>query len=542
MRSRFHTRLTLMMAFLVFACATLVAQTTDPRDDFAAAADFGRRFFEAGNFSAALTWLEKADSIIPDQPAVLYDAALVLVRLQRYDDAQRKLDRYVVLYPQGHELQAAKSLQRELQFGIEVRRRERQDTEYRTLFSRAKALYAKGLRRESLDAFRQAEQLYADDPVVDYNEALLYEEDGAFEEALRAYNRYLQSSPANAPQMQAHIIDLEHEIGDMRTKLLCPVCGAKLSAGARWCHRCWHGPYDVTSAAWNARACDAHVGVTRSVLDVSGKRRISEPLECLFPGRSLQDFLHYSPMTQAAVREARASEGWVATNDGVLQSRRTGAGAEVVLQQSDHLQRLEIASTGELFPYTSHATGDGVWLLDAQPFATSDQLFSVQRTFDNDGRILREEVAYDSTRCRHAVMYTVTYTYKGGDVIGAQISGSYEGYRVEGYPKTHWDATISRTFDENSRLTHEELNVTAYEKTFAAKPQGKVSNEVRQVYQTLKPRRPIDIRMIGDTCGLAAGGRLDEPIDLRPLFLITPALAMQLKSGDAKVAVDYVYK
>jgi tetratricopeptide (TPR) repeat protein len=146
------------------------------------------------------------------------------------------------------------ALQRALQFGIEVRHREQQDTEYKTLFSRARALSDKNLRHEALDTFHQAEQVDADDPALYYNEAVLNEEEGDLESALRLYKRYLQSNPANAPALQARLIDLEREIGYTRTKLLCPFCGAILPAGARWCHRCWHGPYDVTSAGWNARA------------------------------------------------------------------------------------------------------------------------------------------------------------------------------------------------------------------------------------------------------------------------------------------------
>src|SRR5436190_10116085 len=90
-------------------------QTADPREDFATAADFGHRFFEAGNYAAALTWFEKTESIIRDQPAILFNTALVLVKLQRYDEAQRRLDRYLLLYPQGQEIQQVKALQRELQ-------------------------------------------------------------------------------------------------------------------------------------------------------------------------------------------------------------------------------------------------------------------------------------------------------------------------------------------------------------------------------------------------------------------------------------------
>lgn len=517
------------------------AQTPVPNEEFATAADFARRFFESGNFDAALTWLQKADSILRDQPAVLYNTALVLVKLERYDEAQRTLDRYIALYPQGQELQAAKSLARELQFGIEVRREAQLNNEYRTMFSRAKALYAKNLRREALDAFRQAEQLKSGDPALHYNEAVLYEEDGALEDALRSYNRYLQTTPTSAPELQAHIIDLEREIGDTRTKLMCPVCGAKLSAGARWCHRCWHGPYDVTSAAWNARACESHATVTRTIQDGMGKSRVSETLDCLFAGRSLRDFLRYNPMTQAAIQEARTAEGW-SLSAGLLQTRKSGSGNDITLRQGDALQRLEVVATGEAFPYKAHTTADGIWLLDSQQYSTGDQVFTVSRSFDGEGRVLREDVNYDSAACRHAVSYAATYTYNGDNVVGAQIVGGYDGARAEGNPQVRWEARVSRTFDQNARLTNEELTLTSFQKTYMTKPQGKVSAQVRRVYQNLKTRRPIDIRTNGDVCGSAGTSLLEEPIDLRPLFIVSPALAVRLAPGDAKAVVQYAYQ
>jgi tetratricopeptide (TPR) repeat protein len=521
--------------------APAFAQAPDPRDDFATAADFSRRFFDAGNYTAALTWLQKADSVFRDQPAVLYDTALVFVKLQRYDEAQRVLDRYIALFPQGQELQSIKTLQRDLQFGVEVRGRERHDNDYRTLFSRAKALYAKNLRGEALDAFRQAEQIHADDPPLYYDEAVLYEEDGSLEAALRAYDRYLQTAPANAPELQARMIDLEREIGDMRTKLMCPYCGAKLPAGARWCHHCWHGPYDVTSAAWNARACEANDVVTVTIIDAAGKTRIAQPAECLFAGRSLHDLLQYRPPIQSAIRNGRVAEGWVLGPDSRLQSFHGAGGTDISLEGSDHVLRVENVASGEAFPYKAHATADGIWLLDGQYYSTGDQLFLVNRSFDVDGRLLREDVRYDTTACRHAVTYAAAYTYEGENVVAAQITGGYAGSRVEGYPQVQWSVAMSRAFDQSARLSHEELSVTSLQKTYNGKPQGRVSDEVRRVYTTLKTRRPIDVRPTGDICGAAANGLLVEPIDLRPLFVISPALAVRFAPGDVKVNVDYAY-
>jgi hypothetical protein len=539
MKTRSLSRGALAVLLLMFSISAM-AQTADPREDFAAAADFGHRFFDAGNYAASLTWFEKAESIIHDQPAVLFDTALVLLKLQRYDEAQHRLERYLLLYPQGQEIQSVKALQRELQFGIEVRRREQQDTEYKTLFSRARALSDKNLPHEALDAFHQAEQVNADDPALYYNEAVLNEQGGDLESALRLYKRYLQSNPANAPSLQARLIDLEREIGYTRTKLLCPFCGAILPAGARWCHRCWHGPYDVTSSAWNARACDARVNVTRSFQDAYGKTRKTEPVGCAYPGATMSEFLQYSQIRRAAVVDARTSEGWTFTKDGVLESRRS-TGEDLALQEGDYLQRVDNLVTGEASSYRAHATTDGIWLLDSQPYSTGDQLFVIDRTFDNDGRVQREEVTYESAACHHVVTVSAAYTYTGDSVTAARFSGGYEGYRVEGLPQVHWDAALSRSFDAAGRLTREDLSVTSFQKLWTARPQGGVSDEVRRYYTALKVRKPTDIRALGDVCAAGGAGLTEEAIDLRPFFVVSPALAVRLDRGDTRVVADYVY-
>ena len=136
--------------------------------------------------------------------------------------------------------------------------------------------------------------------------------------------------------------------------------------------------------------------------------------------------------------------------------------------------------------------------------------------------------------------YVAMYTYDGESLVAAQIKGGYDGYRVEGFPQVRWETTLTRKFDSNARLLREELAVTSFQKTYMAKPQGKVSDEVRRVYQNLKTRRPLDIRATGDVCG-AAAPHIDEAIDLRPLFLVSPAIAARLSPGDAHVTVEYAY-
>jgi tetratricopeptide (TPR) repeat protein len=544
MKNQWLFSLCFAVAIVSFPAAAR-AQPATSGDDFTTAAEFGHRFFDDGDYAASLTWFEKAESIIRDQPVILYNTALVLVKLQRYDEAQQRLERYLLLYPQGQEIQRVKSLQLEVKFAVERAIRDRQITEYKTLFSRARALSDKNLRHEALDVFHQAEQidtqLNAHDSALYYNEAILNEEEGDLENALRLYKSYIQLDPANAPVIQARLIDLEREIGYTRTKLLCPFCGAILPAGARWCHHCWHGPYDVTSAAWNARACGAHVTATRSFQDANGKTRAAEPVDCAYPGASLRDYLQYSHDGAVAVHDARTAEGWSFAKEGLLEARHSSSGADLALQQGDYLQRVDNLRTGEVFAYQAHATTDGIWLLDVQPFSTGDQMFLINRTFDNDGRVQREEVTYESAACHHTVNTTAVYTYSGDAMTSAHFSGGYDGYRVEGFPQTRWEASLVRTLDAAGRLAREDISVTSFQKLWTGKPQGTVSDEVRRYYTSLKVRKPMDIRGSGDICAYNSGGFVEEAIDLRPFFVVSPATAVRLTKGDTRVVVDYAY-
>src|SRR5205823_9284467 len=124
--------------------------------------------------------------------------------------------------------------------------------------------------------------------------------------------------------------------------------------------------------------------------------------------------------------EARTAEGWTFSKNGLLESRRSASGVELALQQGDYLQRADYLTTGEAFGYRAHATADGIWLLDMQTFAAADQSFFINRVFDNDGRIQREDVTYDSAGCHHMVTTSAAYTYTGEAVTSAHFTGGYD--------------------------------------------------------------------------------------------------------------------
>lgn len=534
--------ITLILMAAVMGVSAAGQETIASHEEFATAFDFGKRFFAAGNFSASLSFFEKADSIQRDVPAVLFNTALVLVKLERYDEAQQRLDRFLQLHANHVHLENVKKLQREVQFALEVRKRQRQDNDYRSLFNRSRILADKGSTAEALDLFRQAEQIYPNDPALLFNVAALHEENADLEKAVAMYKRYIASDPPNRAEVEARLFDVENEIVDMRMRPMCPYCGEKLPEGAQWCHRCWHGPYDVDAAAWNVRACEAKVTARRTFYDAAGRVRESDAPACMYPGRTLRDFLQYSRRRQTATWKARESEGWTRLPSGALSTRNRGDALEVRLDQASYLAAGEIVATGEVFEYAAHQTPDGIWLLDQEPYAVEGQAFRNSYRYGSDDKINAEQVTYESTQCRHIVTYVASFTYDNrGVATEATIKGGYIGYKPEGTPRVDWDVSVMRQFDDAGRLMREELQVGSYVKTWSSKPSGPIGSQLRPIYKTLKPKRPLDLKAAGDFCGQSGIDRMEEPIDLRALYTLSPALALRLQPGITRVVVDYTH-
>jgi len=508
-------------------------------EEFGTAFDFARRFFEAGNFAAALTFFENADTVSRDQPAVLFNTALVLMKLERHDQAQQRLDRFQQLYPQSQHAERVKMLQREIQFAIEVRKRARHDEDYRLLFNRGRLLNDKGTRHEALEAFKQAEQLNPADPPLLFNMGALYEAEGDVERAVSFYRRYIATTPPNRNEIEQKLFDLENEIVEKRTRIMCPFCGEKLPVGARWCHRCWHGPYELDGAL-NARACGTETTVTRTATDVAGKVRENETLACLYPGASVRELVQYDSRRQRALWKQREEEGWTRAGGGPVSRARNGI-PEIRLQQATHLAEVELLPAGEVYRFDAHQTTDGIWLLDAEPFAVADQRFDKRYVYDAEGRVIAEHVTYESVQCRHTVAYAAAYTYGDYGIASAVVRGGYEGSKTEGTPAVQWEATISRQFDSVGRLANEQVQVAAHQKTWPVKPPGAIGAQIRKTYPGLKAKRPIDLRPAGDFCGQWGAERGMEPIDLRALYTLSPALAIRLNPGVFKVVVNYRY-
>src|SRR5512140_1509452 len=96
------------------AAAPAPQASTD--EDFTKAAFFGKKFFQLGEYGSAYEQFAKADAVRPDQPAIMYDMAVVLAKAGRYSEAQVKVDRYNQLYPAGAEQPLVAKLQLELEF------------------------------------------------------------------------------------------------------------------------------------------------------------------------------------------------------------------------------------------------------------------------------------------------------------------------------------------------------------------------------------------------------------------------------------------
>jgi len=260
---------------------TTPAEPAAPSNDaFERAIFFGKKFFELKDYASAYEQLAKADSIHPDTSGLLFNMAVLLAKLNRYADAQVKMDRYLQLYPSGQEVALIKKLQLELDFQRELQKKRQADKDYEELFNRGKFLFGKGDFEGALKIFQEAAQKHPQDPAVSYNQAIAFEQIGSYVKATERYRRYLElnQNPPDKATIDQKIFVLETEIEDMRTKIVCSWCGHKLPVGSIWCHRCWHGPYLTSSATWNTRVCGAGATATRTTYFSDGRVARNEDL------------------------------------------------------------------------------------------------------------------------------------------------------------------------------------------------------------------------------------------------------------------------
>jgi len=514
-------------------------------EEFTKAVFFGKKFADMGDYASAFDHYSKADALKPDQPAVLYNMGVVLARAGRYSEAQVKVDRYLQLFPDGAEKANVQRLQLDLEFQRVLQTRRRADQEYLDLFNRAKFLYSRGELADAVKLYAQAEQLRPSDPAAVYNQALVYEKQGDYAMAVQRYRRYaeLETDAAAKSRVDERVYELQRELDDMRTKIVCSFCGRKLPVGATWCERCWHGPYLVNQPVWNTRACVEGASATRATYAADGRFLRNDILPCLFKGPMLEA-LRYSPQRQREIRDARKAEGWTFANDA-LQSWSDKAGNTIkYVQGTDYLEKVTASSGGEILTYVAHQGGGGVWLLDREDLIIDAQRYTSRFSFDAAGRVIQQQVEYQNTAaCNHLITTTADFTYLNDLLSSVAIRGGYEGFVTEGKPKTEWTATVSYGYDEHSRVSKEELIVTAMNKTYEVKAQGAIRDELERLWPTMKIRRPIEnVARSGDLC--AAGGPnapLSNPVDLRPFYTMSPNLGVALQNGITRMLVTFTY-
>ncbi len=141
----------LLFAFAVSAFAQ------NAHEEFTKAVFFGRKFFELKEYASAYEQFAKADALEPNQPGVLYNMAVLLAKSGKFSDAQRIVDRYLQLFPNGAEKALIARLQLELDFQRELQKKRQGDQSYAELFTRGKFLYTRNDLPGALKAFQSAE-------------------------------------------------------------------------------------------------------------------------------------------------------------------------------------------------------------------------------------------------------------------------------------------------------------------------------------------------------------------------------------------------
>ena len=500
------------------------APAPNVEEEFTKAVFFGKKFADLGEYVSAQEQYAKADALKPDQPAVLYNLAVVLARAGRYSDAQVKVDRYLQLFPEGAEKANVAKLQLELEFQRELQKKRQADQEYADLFNRAKFTYARGELAEALTLFQRAEQVRPADPTSVYNQAIILEKQDELVKAIERYRRYaeLEADLDVKASIDERVFAMQREVDDRATKIVCAFCGRKLNGDATWCERCWHGPYTHSPCADGASA-------TRATFFSDQRFNKNDVLSCPWNRESLR----YSAARQRAIQEARKAEGWTYQGD-VIQ----GNGDVQYHQGPEYLEKVTSNTAGEILAYLAHVSGDD-WLLDREDLVIDATRYVNQYAYDASGRIVQEHVDYqNAAACNHLISMTADATYDGDALSLLTIKGGYEGYVPEGAPKVEWQANVAYAYDDKHRLASEELTVTSFTKTYTQKPIDSLRDEINRLYPGMRVKKPVEsVLRTGDICLTS----LSNQIDLRPFYALTPDLAMQLPNGVTKAVVTFTY-
>ena len=550
------------LTILLFASLSVVAQERDEimvelspdetapdiesvrvPDEFVRAAKFATRYFELGDMTSAYERFQEANAIVPNHPAILYDTAVVLVKMGRYAEAEEKIQTYLSLYPDGDESAFVKNLQIDLEFQRDLQKKQQSNQNYIELFNRGTYAYEQGNWQEALSLFRQAEQLRPEDASAIYNQALAFEATGDYEKATERLRQYLAvtSDISSKAEIDRKIFQLETEMETMKSSFVCSFCGHRLPIGATWCHRCWHGPYLLESPRLNTLPCGVGASATRTSFYVEDRLAKNETIDCRIEQANMLEQVRYSKGRQRAIQEARKSEGWTYRGDVITTLSEDGA-VVIELVQGDYLEHLLSKSSGDTLMFSATARGENQWMLDREEMVIDGRKFVKSYQYDPAGRIVGERVTYQNDgACGHVIEMQASYIRDDGRLTRVDLNGTTTGFELEGLPKTSWNGAISWEYDEKGRITRETLEVARQEKLYTERPRGPMRNDVKRMYPQFRPGKPLDVLRKGDLCAMIGNRMVGNPIDLRPFHSIAPNLAVQLPYGVVKVSVDYTY-
>ncbi len=512
------------------------------QDEFVSAASHGIKFFERGDIASAYEQFVAADAIYPNHPTVVYDMAVLLVRLGRLAEAQEKVDLYLSLHPDGAEIEQMKTLRSDIDFERKWQKQQQETQSYLELFNRAKFHYARGEWAEALAQFQRAGEQKPGDPAAFFNQALALEKLGDYSRAIESLRQFqaLASQPAEKARIDAKLFELEREIQEMRTMIVCPFCGHKLPENAPWCPHCWKGPYRASGTGWTARSCEQGWSAIRTTSYSGGRLAQNEELPCLLPSAALRDELRYSRSRQKAIRAARKAEGWTYEGE-TLVAHRDQDGREIRLVHGPYLERLIAPASGEMLTFTARQSANGTWLLESEEFILDGQKFHKRYEYDAQDRIAREIVDTEGTACGHRIETEASYAWEGDRVARADLRGGYTGFDIEGSPVVAWTGTITSTVDASGRPDTEHFVLGPYTKTYAKRPEAPFRLIAEQAFGGVRAKRPIDLAKTGDFCAVSGTRRIGNQIDLRPFYTLFPNVAIAVPFGVTEVKTTFTH-
>ncbi|HEY0594071.1 MAG TPA: zinc ribbon domain-containing protein, partial [Thermoanaerobaculia bacterium] len=350
----------------------------------------------------------------------------------------------------------------------------------------------------------------------------------------------LSSAPAEKARIDAKLFELEREIQEMRTMIVCPFCGHKLPESATWCPHCWKGPYLASGTGWSARSCAKGASAIRTTSFPGARLAQNEELPCLAEAGSLRDELRYSRSRQKAIRQARRAEGWTYEGEN-LATHRDQEGREIRLVHGQYLERLVAPASGDQLTFAARKGAGGAWLLEREEFILDGQIFHKRYEYDPQDRIVRETVDYESTACGHRIEVEAAYAWEGGRVARADLRGGYTGFEVEGLPTVAWTGAITSSVDATGRVDAEHFALASWTKTYAKRPEAPFRLVAEQAYGGVRAKKPIDLSKAGDFCAMSGTRRLGNPIDLRPFYTFFPNVAISLPWGVTEVKTVFTY-